>query len=95
MLGPVLARKARSMKPGGAQYRSVVSLVINSDHNSMARKSPSRLELRKQAEAVEAQGGDEPKKKATKKAAAPRASKRTRKRPSPANGSCGWSSTAA
>ncbi len=45
----------------------------------MARKTPSRMELRKQAEAVEAQGGAEPKKKAAKKAAAPRA-KRTKEK---------------
>lgn len=46
----------------------------------MARKTPSRMELRKQAEAVEAQGGEEPKKKAaSKKAAAPRA-KRTKEK---------------
>jgi len=46
----------------------------------MPRKSPSRLELRKQAEAVEAKGGEEPKKKApAKKATTPRA-KRTKEK---------------
>ena len=46
----------------------------------MARKTPSRMELRKQAEAVDAQGGDGAKKKApAKKAAAPRA-KRTKEK---------------
>lgn len=46
----------------------------------MARKTPSRLELRKQAEAVDAQGGEDAKKKApAKKAAAPRA-KRTKEK---------------
>jgi hypothetical protein len=46
----------------------------------MPRKTPSRLELRKQAEAVESKGGEEPKKKApAKKAAAPRA-KRTKEK---------------
>jgi hypothetical protein len=45
----------------------------------MPRKSPSRLELRKQAEAVEGLEAAEPKKKAVKKAAAPRA-KRTKEK---------------
>lgn len=46
----------------------------------MARKTPSRLELRKQAEAAAAQGGDDEKKKsAAKKAAVPRA-KRTKEK---------------
>ena len=47
--------------------------------HSMPRKSPSRLELRKQVEAAEAQGGEPVKKKAVKKAAAPRA-KRTKEK---------------
>src|SRR5262249_890565 len=49
--------------------------------DSMARKTASRIELRKQAEAAEAQGGEVGKKKAAtaKKAAAPRA-KRTKEK---------------
>lgn len=46
----------------------------------MPRKSPSRLELRKQAEAVESQGGEPVKKKAAAKKAATARPKRTKEK---------------
>src|SRR5262249_41993728 len=44
------------------------------------RKTPSRLELRKQAEAVESKGGAEPKKKAPAKKATTTRAKRTKEK---------------
>ena len=46
----------------------------------MARKSPSRLELRKQAEAVESREGAEPKKKAAAKKTTTSRAKRTKEK---------------